>query len=529
MLEAIAFLCGAAVMALEMTGSRILSPYLGSSVLVWTALIGVIMAFLSCGYWLGGKFADRNPSHKRLAAIILAAALCVLAIGLFHQDILNSISLMAIRPEYASMLAATLLFGPASLLLGMVSPYVVRVALQTRRVPVEKSGAVIGRFSAAAAIGSILGTFAGGYYLVAWVGSRQSLYCISTSLLIVAFLALCSDKLTLRRARLPLLILAAGLILNIHAAYTRHDQEKRERATGSFSLDTRYSHLRIDEGQTSDRRRLRTLSTPPQLIQSAMDVDNPTHLVLEYTRHFALAWQLRPHAERLLLLGGAAYSIPKYLLATRQDLRLDVVEIDPAMTRLARELFALQEDSRLRIHHEDARTFLNRHAAGKDARYDIIMADAFSSTYNIPFQLCTVEFARRVHDSLAAEGIYIANIVSAVTGEKSYLLRSFRASFEQVFPAVHVFPLHPAAPSSVQNVMLLALKKHDSLPRLAELEQAGPQPALAGTHPQRAVEEFALAYKMLRNEWRIILKDDLPPLYDDFAPVERYALPLTRN
>ncbi|MCL1889943.1 MAG: fused MFS/spermidine synthase [Desulfovibrionaceae bacterium] len=530
MLEAVAFLCGAAVMALEMTGSRLLSPYLGSSVLVWTALIGVIMAFLSCGYWLGGKAADRGPSSLRLAALILAAAFCVLIIGLFHQGLLSWVSGMSMYPEYAAMLAAAMLFGPASLLLGMVSPYAVRVALETRQTAVEKSGAIIGRFSAAGAIGSILGTFAGGYYLIAWVGSRQSLYFISTSLLFVALAALFSDKVRLRRQKLPLLIicgLGLGLVLNLQAGYSRHMLEKNERAAGDFRLDTRYSHLHIWESNHADRLRMRVLSTPPQLTQAAMDLDDPQRLCLEYTKHFSLAWQLRPEAEKFLLLGGAAYSIPKYLLGTRDRLALDVVEIDPAMTALARELFALREDSRLRVHHEDARTYLNRYASSKAADYDIIMADAFSSTYNIPFQLCTVEFAGRVHDSLAPGGIYIANVLSAVTGEKSLLLRSFRASFERVFPSVHVFPLRPGAPSTVQNIMLLAMK--EELPTQEVLENAGLNRRISSSHPQQAVEEFALAYKMLRNEWRIILEEDLPPLYDNFAPVERYSLPLMRE
>ncbi|MDR2502855.1 MAG: fused MFS/spermidine synthase, partial [Deltaproteobacteria bacterium] len=468
MLEAVAFLCGAAVMALEMTGSRLLAPYLGSSVLVWTALIGVIMAFLSSGYWLGGKLADKDPSPQKLALIILAAAFCVLITGLFHQELLSVISVRRSRPEYAAILAAALLFGPAGLLLGMVSPYVVRVALQLRGVPVEKSGAVFGRFSACGAVGSILGTFAGGYYMISWVGSRQSLYFLSSTLIIVAVIALCSNKFNLRRQKILLLPVLFGLGLNLHAGSTLAQAEKTALAQGNFSMDTRYNHLQIQEGQAADGRLLRVLSTPPQLTQAAMDMHNPLALYLEYTRHFALAWQLRPQAEKFLLLGGAAYSIPKYLLDTRERMHLDVVEIDPVMTALAKSHFNLRDDPRLSVHHEDARTYLNLYAASRAEDYDIIMADAFNSSYNIPFQLCTVEFARRIKESLAADGIYIANILSAVTGEKSYLLRSFRASFEQVFPAVHIFPLYPNNPGMVQNIMLLALKQPDSLPRPAD-------------------------------------------------------------
>lgn len=527
MLEAVAFLCGAAVMALEMTGSRILAPHLGSSVLVWTALIGVIMAFLSSGYWLGGKLADKDPGSKRLALIIAGGAFCVLATAFFQNGVLASVGGMRLPREYAAMLAATLLFGPASLLLGMVSPYVVRVALQAREVPVEKSGAVIGRFSAASAIGSILGTFAGGYYMISYLGSRQSLYFLASMLMGVALVALASDKITLRRERLRIALLPlAGLGL---AAFFWHGQyrlEAAELARGNFGVDTRYSRLEINEGYNAEGYHMRLLSTPPDLTQSAINLERPNELVLAYTRAFALAWQIRPQAGRFLMLGGAGYSVPRYLLNTRPEISLDVVEIDPGMTDLARRYFLLADDPRLRIFHEDARSYLNRYAARTDRQgYDIVMGDTFSSVYNIPFQMSTVECMRRVHDALADDGVYIVNLLSAVTGPKSKLFNAVRGSLAEVFDEVRVFPLSVHSPDTVQNIMLLALKKTGAVPTVAEFKAAGLNPALPS---HAAADEFAQTLHLLENEWRVTLLGEVPPLYDDFAPVELYALPMTR-
>lgn len=529
MLEAVAFLCGAAVMALEMTGSRILAPHLGSSVLVWTALIGVIMACLSAGYWLGGRMADRGPSHKKLSLIILASAFCVLTIGIFQEGVLSGVSEMGMRPEVAAIIAASVLFGPASLLLGMVSPYVLRVALHTREIQVEKSGAVIGRFSAVSAIGSILGTFAGGYYLIAWVGSRQTLYMLATSLMIISAIALVSDRVTLRRQKIMLLLPLLGIGLSVYFGIAQCNRDQDALARGNFTIDTRYGSLLVQEGLDEKREHVRLLSTPPQLTQSAMYVQRPYELMLEYTRHYALAWQIRPQAQNYLMLGGAGYSIPKYLLHTRDNIALDVVEIDPGMTELARSRFELKDDPRMRIFHEDARTYLNRYAASGSAGYDIIMGDTFSSVYNIPFQLSTVECAERVYASLKDDGIYIGNLLSAVTGPKSLLLQAVQASFAEVFPSVHIFPLESGNPSEVQNVMLVAIKHPDSLPTRQELEQAGLNPNINRNMPQAAPDEFATAYKMLKDEWRVILVDAMPPLYDNFAPVERYALPLIQQ
>jgi spermidine synthase len=215
------------------------------------------------------------------------------------------------------------------------------------------------------------------------------------------------------------------------------------------------------------------------------------------------------------MLGGAGYSIPKYLLRTRPDIRLDVVEIDPEVTELARKYFALADDPRLRIFHEDARTYLNRY---RGEGYELIMGDTFSSAYNIPFQLSTVECARAIHSALSEEGIFISNIISAVAGNKSELLQSIRASFEEVFPEVRIFPLaYPARAERVQNVMLMAFKRRIILPGPDELPERG-------SLPEFAVAELDTAAFMLRNEWRVRLAQKFPALHDDFAPVERYAL-----
>jgi spermidine synthase len=277
--------------------------------------------------------------------------------------------------------------------------------------------------------------------------------------------------------------------------------------------------------KTAEGRVRRQLHTPPNLVQSAMYLDAPRALALSYTRHYALAWQLLPQAERFLMLGGAGYSIPKYLLQTRNNINMDVVEIDPEVTELARKYFALQDDPRLNIYHEDARTYLNRYAAAKKAeteKYQIIMGDTFSSAYNIPFQLSTVECARAIYDSLSDDGIFISNIIASVTGNKSELLHAVTASLEEVFPEVHIFPLaYPAQADRVQNVMLLAFKHKTDLPGAEALQKRAALSAFAEA-------ELETAVFMLKNEWHMRLAQQIKPpaMYDDFAPVERYALPL---
>lgn len=528
MLELTAFVCGAVVMILEMTGSRLLAPYLGSSVLVWTALIGMILAFLSAGYFFGGKIADKKPDPKILAIIILLASFCILITGFFNGSVLAALVQARMRPELGASLGAAILFGPASFLLGMVSPYVVRVALEIRKIPVEKAGSVIGRFSALSAIGSILGTFLGGYVLISWIGSGITIYLLSGILFVASLLVLFSAKLAIKRH----LILFLLPILGMDAAYilARAEQilAKQNIETGPIHLDTAYARVQI---RTSfdylTARTTRVLETPPHLYQSLMYMDDPDDLANSYTRNFALAWQMRPEASRFLMLGGAGYSVPKYLLHTRPDIKIDVAEIDPEMTQIARDYFFLQDNENLSIFHEDARTFLNREATLKKENppYEIIMGDTFSSAYNIPFQLATVEAARKIHDLLDEDGIYTCNIISAAKGEKSGLVASIKASFEEVFPEVHIFPVAPEKnPENSGNQILLALKKPGSLPTIEALKNRGP--AHIKGFLEKSEAEFALSLRMLETQYPKGLIPELPPLHDDFAPVERYALPL---
>jgi MFS family permease len=183
MLELVSFICGASVMVMEMAGSRLLAPHLGTSIVVWTALIGVILASLSAGYWLGGKAGDRNPNAGTLSRIILAAAAFVLLAAFLQQGLLPSLTRLPL--EAAAIIAAALLFTIPSVLLGMVSPYIIQVKLARIRSK-DKSGSVIGRFYAVSTIGSILGTFLGGYFLISWFGTRTILYAVAAALALAA-------------------------------------------------------------------------------------------------------------------------------------------------------------------------------------------------------------------------------------------------------------------------------------------------------------------------------------------------------
>ncbi len=485
MLEWIVFLCGAAVMVLEMVGARIVAPYFGSSIVVWTALIGTILASLSLGYWWGGRIADRNPSLTTLGRIILFSGLCTGLVAVAKSMILDFWGLDSTPIYVAATVINLVLFAPASILLGMISPYAVRLKI----VAVDQAGSTAGRLYALSTMGSIVGTFFAGFFLIAVMGSTGILILVSVGLILLSLCASLADRNRKIAALLLIVLLGAGL--EFYAGYLG--------AEGFHDFDTRYSRVFVYGSKEPETgRSMQAMATTPRYTQSAMYLDEPDALALKYTRFFKVAWSFRPSARRCLVLGGGGYSFPKYALARYPDLRVDVVELDPGVTDLARRFFALEDHPRMMIHHEDARTYINR----SRETFDIILGDVFNSQYSVPFHLTTVETVRKLHGILAEDGLVIMNTIAAIEGPKGRFLRAEHLTYASVFPHVHLYPLqHPGDGTAVQNVMIVASKT---------------------PLPVDAASEAPDVRRLLNQRWSRPVAEDVSILTDDFAPVENY-------
>ncbi|MDR1873942.1 MAG: fused MFS/spermidine synthase, partial [Synergistaceae bacterium] len=426
-LGAASFICGAAVMVLEMAGSRVVAPYMGTSLIVWTSLIGIIMASLSAGYWLGGVAADLRPERKLLARVILLAAIFTGLAALVANPVLSSLSSSFDNLYVSSVAAALLLFTVPNLLLGMVSPFTVRLAMKD----VGSSGATVGRFSALSSAGSIVGTFLGGFVLISFFASGTILFLVSATLV---FTALLVYRSAWKKA-------AALLVVFLAAAGAVEVWGMPGRLVGTH-IETLYNHIWVAENVRSSGRRVRVMMTDPEGAQSVMYTDNPTELVSDYTKFYNLAFRFNPETRRILMLGGGGYCVPRHVLATRSNVSMDVVEIDPGITEAARRYFYLRNLPGLSIRHEDARIFLNRAAANPSLRgsYDAIFVDVFGSSYSIPFHLTTVEAARKMYDLLQPGGVLISNVISSLEGPRSLVLQGIYASLASVFPRLLIFP-----------------------------------------------------------------------------------------
>lgn len=223
-----------------------------------------------------------------------------------------------------------------------------------------------------------------------------------------------------------------------------------------IDLDTEYSRIQIyDSTDAKTGRPFRAIATDPFFAQSSMYLDDGSPM-LEYVKFYELVNHYKPGHRNSLMIGGAGYTVPREYLKNNPEARIDVVEIDPKMTELARKYFNLRDDPRLTIFHEDGRVYLNR---SESAKYDAVFVDAFGSLFSIPYQLTTLEAIQQIHRVLTDDGIVIVNIGSALTGPASKFLQAEYATYRSIFPEVHLFKVRPErADDELQNIVLIALK-----------------------------------------------------------------------
>lgn len=486
-LEITVFVCGALVMIYEITGSRLLAPYIGTSTYVWTSLIGVILAALSLGYWLGGKAADKKPDIKILASVIFLAGGAV-ALTIFLKDVI--LSFIALSPfilEIKAVLAAILLFAPASVLLGFVTPYAVKLKMSD----LADAGKTVGRLYALSTIGSIFGTFLAGFFLLPFIGSLRTLYAIGASLMILSVLL---APFALTRVNLMILILfVSGIsISELHSFYLGKTNDLHD-------FDTEYSRVQIFTTTDSESgRKIRNLAFDPHYTQSRMYLDSD-ELLGEYLKFYHLVRHFKPDFQKTLMIGGAGYSFPKDYLKTYPNAEIETVEIDPNMTEIAKRFFRLEANPRLNIIHEDGRVFLNQAETGK---YDAVMMDAFGSLFSVPFQLTTIEAAREIRRVLKPDGIVIFNLGGALEGTASRFFQAEFATYKQIFPQVLVFKVDSQKSiSEVQNLIIVAAKSENPV-----------------SFNSRDAEISRLLSHLYDKHFPVAQ----PVLTDDLAPVEYY-------
>lgn len=475
-LAVIVFLSGAAVMVLELVGSRVVAPYLGSSTFVWTSLIGTVLGALSIGYYVGGRYADRGPSYQKLGSILFGAALCVLGTSVTKDLVALLIGSTIHDLRIASIVAAMTLFGPCSVLLGMVSPYCIRLAMND----VAHSGSTVGTLYALSTAGSILGTFLGGFWLISFLGTTHILFTLTILLSLLSLIA------APKRTAVP----AAVLISLVAVLIARHTPHPWKMTT---DLDTPYQRIWVID-DSSNERPVRLLASGPEGVQSGMyrDTGEP---IEGYLAEFATAVASIPRKTNILVIGGAGMILPRILAEKYPESQVHTIELDPGMTEIARDYFNLEDRPNLTIEHIDGRLFFNT----SQKQFDIVILDAFAGGITIPFHLVTVEALQGVRRILNPHGVVLQNVVGTFTGEGSRATRAIVGTYRAAFPFVQVSAVTPERASTTpQNIAVIGSLEPVDTPN--------------GLSHQRSFHEEEL----------------LPPLTDDFSPLEAYMLGVTR-
>ncbi len=508
MLEFVIFTSGALIMVLEMVGARVMAPYLGTSVIVWTSLIGVVLACLACGAWLGGRIADKTLSFATLGRILAGAGAGCALTAFGHRFMGIAVSESIGNIYLAAVVAALGLFAFPAVLFGMVSPYIIRLRL----ADLATSGATVGRLYALSTAGSIVGTFLGGFVLISFFSSTHILLGVSASMVLLSLLVWNKGGPAELMPRI-LIFAAIPMIFTFNNFY----EDSMTKGGTPPAVETPHSNIRLIKGYSENNRPVLYMATDPGYAQSGTYLDNPSELMFKYTKYYALGTVLFPKTEQILMLGGGGYSVPKWLLAGHgglngEKLRLDVVELDSGMTKLAKASFGLPDDKRMNIYHDDARRFINRNTN----KYDLVFVDVFNSHYSVPFHMGTVEAAKALRHSVKDDGAVMMNIISAFEGKDSYIFQSIYGALSQVFEQVLIFAVEPNTPlKDVQNFMVMALpvKRDDIIATINNKNATFSKPIM----------------EMLSTQINKKVTQDVGPLYDDFAPVERYAQALLKK
>jgi spermidine synthase len=415
-LGALVFGAGIGALATEITASRLLAPYFGSSTIVWANLIGIVLAALALGYWLGGRLADRSPHAWLLGSIVLAGGVFVAAIPFVAEPFLDltveGLDDASAGAVIGSFVAVLLLFAPPVVLLGMVSPFAIRLAVSS----IETAGTVAGRLYALSTAGSLLGTFLPALVLIPAIGTQR------TFLVVAALLAVSSCFLLGLRYLVVAAALAALILLPPGAVKAQQ---------GLLHEETSY-HQYIQVVERDDGRRLLYLNEGV----AVHSVWRPGGAVLTggvWDAFLALPPLLGRPLERVAILGNAAGTTARALGVYYPRAEIDGVELDPAVSRVGRRYFGLEDNPRLTVHDADARPFLR----STDRRYDLIVVDAYHQPY-VPFYLATREFFSLMRERLAPGGIVALN-VAAVPDDKR-LVRAIGRTLGAELPQVLEWP-----------------------------------------------------------------------------------------
>lgn len=491
------FLSSAILLVLEITAGRLIAPYVGVTIYSWTSIIGVILAGLSLGNWIGGRWADRGGDERSTGiALALAAAFSLLSL-LTLTLIAPVLQASALNLVGSSFLYVLCLFFIPSLLLGIPTPLLTTLALRLD----ARTGHIVGRMHALAALGSIVGTFLTGFILIQYLGSRTVIIMASLILLLLAlpFLRKASKK------GLSVLFVLGVVITSL--------TQVMQGFTSPCDYESNYFCVRVtdasDQAPFGNARGLvldHLLHGINHETEAEMLISPYVHLMQELVRQHFVSGEL-PNLH-YFFAGGGSYTQPRAIKQGTPTASVTVAELDPVVTRTVQR-FLYVDPAEFEIQHGDARAILYRR---QPAEFDVIVTDAFHDIA-IPYHLVTLEYVRLAKAKLKPGGLFITNVVDAFPDPK--MVKSLMKTLQQEFSQVDVWLEHIPQQQQRMTYVISASEASSSVDVL--VAQSGFERSW-----------FRINEPLLNSGTRLA---DLPVFTDDFVPVERMisGLLLTRE
>lgn len=463
------FVSGACSLAVELSASRLLAPFFGTSLFIWANLIGLILVYLTVGYYVGGRIADRFPRPVVLYGMTTAAAFLISLIPFISRPIMHwsqsSFATYSIGVFYGSLVSVILLFALPMILLGCVSPFAIRLSIDQ----LGRSGRTAGQLYAISTAGSILGTFLPVLWLIPSIGTYRTFFTFAVCLLVVSVIGLVAsgarpDNTLLngsqpgqpRKKRFNKNILAILLLIpmTLSVFSIRGPIKSAFGSNGGGILiaerESAYNYIQVVQvGQETqlilnEGLGIHSIYNPNQILTGS-----------EWDYSMVAPFFNNPpvtpgQVHRAAIIGLGAGTSARELTAAYGPIPIDGVEIDSTIVELARQYFNMNEPN-LHVIIQDGRYWLNT----TSQKYDIITVDAYQQPY-IPFQLATQEFFQELRDHLTPTGTVVLN--AGRTGSDYRLVDALAQTLHSVFPNVYLIDTE-----RFTNTIIIGTNEHTSL------------------------------------------------------------------
>lgn len=486
---AIVFVSGFVLMSVELIAARVVAPLLGSSIYSWTAIIGTVLFGVSLGNYFGGKFIDRSPKSEILSYLLLGAAISIALIPTL-VEIVKPLVFLEVHLLLKISVIGALLFLTPSILLGTIFPSALKLYLNQLATTGESAGLLSGL----GALGSIVGTFLTGFFLIGFVGSSFSFYALALLLVVSSWTF---DK--------NVKTVAAALII-ISMLIAAHGYALGHKNSLVFETESNYYMIRVVDGKYEN------------VDARAMFLDLDSHSIEGKSGEKVGTYQeispvfgaFTKNIQDVLVLGGGSYQIPKDM-SRLYGANVTVAEIDPVVTDTAKKFFNAGTFP-IRTVNTDGRLFLKT----STEKFDIIFSDAFNSFISMPWYMATKENFELSRRALKDNGIYALSIISSAEGQNNKLYQSVLKTFASVFTNYYVLYLGKNE-NSIQNIILVGKNSEE------KIDVAKLQDSIAKLNIESGGKlNIKYTFRPEPGLYTIILKDD-------FAPVERLTTSLVNS